>query len=91
MKTQKTSIALDDETLAGAKKAAAAAGLTVSALVSKLLEQHVAQQKKFDAMDRFVRKHAPRHRMSAAEAEAIEAEWTAPLAPVRPRNKRRAA
>lgn len=91
MKTQKTSIALDAKTLAGAKKAAAAAGLTVSALVSKLLEQHVAQQRKLEAMDRFVEKHAPGHRMSAAEAEAIEAEWTAPLAPVRARAKRSAA
>jgi len=91
MKMLKTSIALDEQTLAGAKKAAAAAGLTVSALVSRLLEEHVTQQKKFDAMDRFVQKHAPGHRMSRAEADAIEAEWTAPLKPVRPRNKRSAA
>lgn len=90
-KTQKTSIALDEQTLAGAKKAAAASGLTVSGLVSKLLEQHVTQQRKFEAMDRFVEKHAPGHRISATEAHAIETEWTAPLKPVRGRAKRSAA
>jgi hypothetical protein len=91
MATQKTSIALGKEELAAAKKAAASEGLSLSAFLSKLVRAHVAQQLKFDAMDRFVKKYAPSHRLTEDTRAAIEAEWNAPLKPVRARRRRSAA
>lgn len=91
MATQKTRIALAKEELAVAKKAAAAEGLSLSAFLSKLVRAHVAQQGKFDAMDRFVKKYAPGHRLTPDARAAIEAEWNAPLQPVRTRRRRGAA
>lgn len=91
MPTQKTSIALGKDELVAAKKAAAAEGLSLSAFLTKLVGEHVAQQKRFEEMERFVATFAPRHRLSEASRAAIEAEWKAPLKPVRPRRKRSAA
>jgi len=91
MATQKTSIALDKKVLAAAKKAAAGEGLSLSAFLSKLVEAQIAQGLKFDAMDRFVNEFASGHRLTEEARAAIEAEWSAPLKPVRPRRKKSAA
>jgi hypothetical protein len=91
MAIQKTSIGLRKDELAAAKKAAAAEGLSLSAFLSRLVRAHVAQQLKFDAMDRFVKEHAPGHRLTEEARAAIEAEWSAPLKPVRARRRRSAA
>lgn len=91
MATQKTSIALDKKVLAAAKKAAAGEGLSLSAFLSKLVEAHIAQGLKFEAMDRFVTEFASGHRLTKEARAAIEAEWNAPLKPVRPRRKKSAA
>jgi hypothetical protein len=91
MPAQKTSIALGKDELTAAKKAAAREGLSLSAFLSKLVRAHIAQEMRFDAMDRFVKKHAPKHRLTEEARAAIEAEWSAPLKPVRPRRRRSAA
>lgn len=91
MPTQKTSIALGKEELAAAKKAAASEGLSLSAFLTKLVRAHVEQRAKLEAMDRFVSTYAPKHRLSEKARAAIESEWTAPLQPVRPRRRRKAA
>lgn len=91
MPTQKTSIALGKDELAAAKKAAAAEGLSLSAFLSKLVRAHVEQEMKFAAMDRFVTEHVPGHRLTEGARAAIEAEWTAPLKPVRSKRRRSAA
>ena len=91
MATQKTSIALDKTELAAAKKAAAAEGMSLSAFLSKLVQAHVAQQIKLEAMDLFVKRHASSHRLTDEAKAAIEAEWSAPLKPVRAKRRRSAA
>jgi hypothetical protein len=88
MSTQKTSVALGKEELAAAKRAAAAEGLSLSAFLTNLVRAHVAQEARFAAMDRYLKVYAPGFRMSKKAQAAIEAEWTAPLAPVRKRRKR---
>jgi hypothetical protein len=88
MPAQKTSVALPKEELAAAKRAAAAEGLSLSAFLTNLVRAHMAQQARFDAMARFLEQHAPGFRSSPKARAAIEAEWTAPLAPVRRRRKR---
>ena len=91
MPTQKTSVALGREELAVARKAAAAAGLSLSAFLTQLVRAHLEQEAKLESMDRFMKRFAPRHRLSPEARASIEAEWTAPLAPIRPRRRRRAA
>ncbi len=89
MPTQKTSVALGKEELAAAKKTAAAEGTSLSAFLTKLVRDHVEQQRRFDAMARFLGKHAPGFRLTAKARASVEAEWTAPLEPVRRRARRR--
>lgn len=91
MSTQKTSIALGKDELTAAKRAAAAEGLSLSAFLSKLVRAYVEQQTKFAAMDRFAKKYAPGHRLTEAARAALEAEWSAPLKPVRSKRRRSAA
>jgi hypothetical protein len=93
MPTQKTSIALGKEELAAAKKAAAAEGSSLSAFLTELVRAHVAQQARFDAMERYLSEQAPNFRLTDQARTAVEAEWSAPLKPVRtrPRRKRSAA
>lgn len=91
MATTKTSIALEKEILAKAKKAAAAAGLSLSALLAKLLKAHVEHEARVAAMGRYLRDFEPNFRLTPKARAAIEAEWTAPLAPIRQKKKRRAA
>jgi len=91
MPTRKTSIALGRDELAAAKKAAAAEGLSLSAFLTRLVHDHIAQQARFEAMDRYLTKFAPGFRLSDKARADVEAEWTAALKPVRPRRKRAAA
>lgn len=93
MTTQKTSVALGKAELAAAKRAAAAEGSSLSAFLTKLVRAHVAQAARFDAMERYLMKHAPDFRLTGRARAAVESEWTAPLKPVRvrPRRKRTAA
>lgn len=93
MATQKTSVALGEAELAAAKKAAAEEGSSLSAFLTQLVRAHVAQKAKFDAMERYLKEHAPGFRLNEKAKVAIESEWSAPLKPVRarPRRKRRAA
>lgn len=91
MATKKTSIALGKDELAAAKNAADAEGLSLSAFLTKLIRAHVEQEAKFAAMDRFAHTYAPRHRLTEEAKAAIEAEWTAPLKPVRSRRRKSAA
>lgn len=88
MTAQKTSIALDKNELAAAKKAAAAQNLSLSGFLSRLVQAHVAQQARFEAMDRFLSEHAPGFRLSDSARASVEAEWNAPLKPVRPKRRR---
>lgn len=90
MSARKTSIALDKDELAAAKKAAAAQNLSLSAFLSRLVRAHVAQQARFEAMDRYLAEHAPRFRLTEQARAAVEAEWSAPLKPVRPKRRRAA-
>ena len=90
-RTKKVSVALREDTLQAAKKAAAAEGLSLSGLLMKLLTAHFERQARFDAMDRFIEKYAPDVRVSDAELRAIRDEMTAPLAPVRRTKRRRRA
>ena len=90
MATEKTSVALGKEELEFAKKAAAALGLSLSAFLTSLIREYVVQQARFDAMQRYLEEHAPNFRLTAKARAAIEAEWTAPLEPVRPRRKKKA-
>lgn len=91
MATRKTSIALGEDDLRAARKAAAAEGTSLSGLLGKLIRQHAAQQAKFEAMERFLDAHAPDFRLTSDARSAIEAEWSAPLKPVRTKRRRRAA
>jgi hypothetical protein len=91
MPTRKTSVALGRDELAAAKKAAAAEGLSLSAFLTRLVHEHVAQQVRFAAMDRYLTKYAPKFRLSEQARAAVEAEWTEPLEPVRVKRKRTAA
>ncbi len=91
MATQKTSVALDKSALAAAKKAAAAEGLSLSAFLTSLVRAHVEQQARFEAMTEYLREHAPRFRLSDRARASVEAEWSAPLTPIRTRRRRRAA
>lgn len=91
MAVEKTSIALPREDLVAARRAADAEGLSLSAFLVKLVREHVARQSRFEAMDRFVKTYAPKHRLTPRAKAAIEAEWEAPLEPIRPRRRRRAA
>jgi hypothetical protein len=91
MATKKTSIALGRDELSAAKKAAAAEGLSLSAFLTKLVRAHIEQQVKFAAMDRFAKRYAPKHRLTEEARASIEAEWSAPLKPVRSRRRRTAA
>lgn len=88
---RKTSIALGKDELAAAKKAAAAEGVSLSAFLTNLVRAHVAQQERFDAMGRYLSKHAPEFRLTDKAKAAVEAEWNAPLKPVRARRRRSAA
>lgn len=91
MATRKTSVALGKDELVAAKKAAAAQGLSLSAFLTLLVRTHVAQQERFEAMARYLAKFAPGFRLGEKARAAVEAEWSAPIGPVRPRRKRRAA
>lgn len=90
-RTQKVSVALREDALQAATKAAAAEGLSLSGLLMKLLTAHFERQARFEAMDRFIAKYAPDVRVTDAELQATRDEMTAPLAPVRPRKRRRRA
>ena len=91
MATQKTSIALGNDALAAAKEAAATEGLSLSAFVTNLIRAHVAEQERLDAMGRYLTKYAPGFRLTEKARDAVEAEWRAPLEPIRPRRRRSAA
>jgi hypothetical protein len=91
MAVQKTSIALPSEDLEAARTAAAAEGLSLSAFLSSLIRERTARQAKIDAMGRYLAEHASAFRLRPGARAAVEAEWTAPLKPVRSRRKRRAA
>ena len=91
MPTQKTSVALGRAELAAAKKAAAAGGVSLSAFLTDLVRAHVAQQTRFDAMDRYLADHARSFRLTDDARAQVAAEWDAPLKPVRPRRRKRAA
>ena len=85
------SVALEKEALIAAKKAAAADGLSLSGLLMKLLTAHFEQQARFDNMDRFMEKYAPKARVSAEEMQSLRDEMSAPLKPVRRGRRKRAA
>ena len=91
MATQKTSVALGQHELGTARKAAAAEGLSLSAFLTNLIREHVAQQARFDAMGGYLAKHAPEFRLTERARAAVESEWNAPLKPVRARRRRTAA
>jgi hypothetical protein len=91
MATRKTSVALGKDELVLAKKYAQARGLSLSAFLTGLIRAHVAQQARFAAMDAYTREHAPGFRLTQEARDAIEAEWNAPLKPVRTRRRRAAA
>jgi len=90
MATLKTSIALSREELSVAKKAAEAQGLSLSAFLSSLVREHAAQEARFEAMDHYLQRFAPRFRLSERARAAVEAEWSAPLKPIRPKRRRAA-
>lgn len=77
----KTSIALGREELRAAKKSAAAQGLSLSGFLSSLVREHAAQQARFEAMDHYLQRFAPRFRLSEKARVAVEAEWTDPPKP----------
>jgi hypothetical protein len=89
--TEKVSIALRKDTLAAAKKAARADGLSLSGLLMRLLTAHFERQAKFAAMDRFVETYAPNGRVSDEDMQTIRDEMAAPLAPIRRSKRKRAA
>jgi hypothetical protein len=91
MSTKKTSVALGREELAAARKAATREGLSLSAFLTRLLRDYVAQQARFEAMERYLEEYAPNFRATKEASAAVSAEWTAPLKPVRPRRRRTAA
>jgi hypothetical protein len=91
MASQKTSIALAREELAMAKKAAAAQGLSLSAFLSHLIRAHVAQEARFDAMGQYLSRYSAGFRLTPKARAAVEAEWSAPLKPVRAKRRRKAA
>jgi hypothetical protein len=91
MAVQKTSVALGKDELAAAKKAAKAAGLSLSAFLTGLVRAHVVQQARFEAMERYLTEYAPGFRLSSKARGRVEAEWSAPLGPVRPKRRRSAA
>ena len=91
MSASKISISLPKEELAAAKRAAAKEGITLSALVARLIRANDERLRQLDAMEAFLKKYAPHHRLTEKARAAIEAEWYAPLKPVRPRRRRRAA
>lgn len=89
MATQKTSVSLDVGAIAAAKRAAEAEGVSLSAFLSQLIRERVKQDERFEAMARFLHEHAPTHKLSERSRRAIEAEWSAPLQPVRARGRRK--
>lgn len=89
--TKKVSVALREDTLQAAKKAAAAEGLSLSGLLMRLLLAHFEREARFEAMDRFIEKYASDVRVTTAELDALRAELAAPLAPVRRTKRRRRA
>jgi hypothetical protein len=86
-----TSICLAKEDLAVAKTAARRDGLSLSAFLAKLIRAHAEEQAKIAGMERFLRTHARGYRLTDDARRAIEAEWRAPLPPVRSRRRRAAA
>ncbi len=90
MATLRTSIALGREDVVLAKKAAVAQGLSLSAFLAALVREHAVQETRFHAMDNYLQRFALRFRLSEKARAAVEAEWSAPLKPIRPRRRRAA-
>lgn len=90
-RTQKVSVALDKDVLTKARKLAAADGLTLSGLLMKLLEAHLEQQARFEAMDRFLAEFPPEAPVTDEAIQSILDELAAPLPPVRRPRRKRAA
>ena len=90
-KTQKVSIALEKNTLAAAKAAAAADGQSLSGLLMKLLKAHFEREARFENMGRFLTECAPNFRVTDRDRSVIREEMRAPLKPIRRGKRRRAA
>jgi hypothetical protein len=90
-RTAKVSVALDKDALAKAKKLAAAEGLSLSALLMRLLVAHFERQARFESMDRFIDEYVDHGRVSEQVIQSIRDQLSAPLRPVRRGRRRRAA
>ena len=85
------SVALEKNVLAVARKAAAAEGLSLSRLLTNLLNAHLEQQARFASMDRFIEEHARHVRVTDEHIQAIRDQMGAPPPPLRRGRRRRAA
>lgn len=65
-----------------------AAMLTHVAARTRSKRAVVDQQRRFEAMERFLAEYAPGFRLSDSARASIEAEWSAPLEPQRSKGRR---
>lgn len=90
-KTQRASVTLARDTLARAKKSAAARGLSLSGFLMKLVTDHLEREGRFEQMGQFVEAFAPNVRVTMKAMERVRAEMNAPPKPIRRRGRKRAA